>query len=203
MITKKNLAAIIFILVGIAIVLIYRGCGSTPIKPVIIPVKTQQQAVQKKDDEMRIKMEYVIAGVDKIIAENKSLKATYEWQKKSAQKMEGIIHDLQQEPDKTPSDNYDHAVNDYISNANEKDSSCNFIIDNLNSQLAYKDSVIVLKDNFNEQLRISFNTAIIQQTSLSEYSRQLNRQLRIKKAGNFIWKTAAVVAGLFILKNSL
>lgn len=93
---------------------------------------------------------------------------------------------------------------DKLNHANDhRDSLCDATVSTLQSSGIIKDSIIGLKDRLYNNLRINFDTAISNNQKLLNFSKLQNKQIQNGKAVGFIWKVAALAAGVFIAKQSL
>ncbi len=207
MTVNKNL--IILVLAGvIAALILFNGNCKKPVKPVVIPTKDQVKTVE--DNEARIQP--VIDSLENVVTELKSketvlVKTLVSTQaenrrlSKFIKTAESIANGSGETP--TTDSTYPELVNSLILNAELADSICNETIGNLHDQLRAQDATIVLKDSAYSLLRGSFNTAMVQQDILADYNKQLTKQLKRKQVASFIWKGAALVGGIFILKSAI
>ena len=201
---SKNTIILILACALAAVILFTCNCRKVP-APVTIPTKEQVQVVVKKEAEINpladslqfenLQLQSTIGNmaIDLAIAQanNKILAGKVK-----------VVHDTT-----TVKDNEYYskpqALNELIANNELADSLCNENIGNLNGQIDNYKKVVNLKDTLNFQLRQSFNTAIEQQNILQGYSKKLERKVKWTQAGKWIWKGAALVGGLFILKTAI
>ena len=97
----------------------------------------------------------------------------------------------------------EQVINDLIASSEKSDSICNDNIGNLNEQIVDYKKADSLKGQLYFSLRQSFDKSIEQQNILQGYSKKLETKIKWTRAGKFLWKGAAIIAGLFILKTAL
>ncbi len=207
MIVSKNF--VIILLAGaIAALILFNGNCKKPVKPDVIPVKEHVKTVEANEariqpvvdslenvvTELKVKETALVRTLANTQAENRRLS-------KFIKVAEGIANGDGSTP--VVDSTYPELVNSLILNAELADSICNETIGNLHDQLNAQDATIVLKDSAYSLLRGSFNTAMVQQDILGEYNKQLKKQLKKKQVASFIWKGAALVGGIFILKSAI
>ena len=90
-----------------------------------------------------------------------------------------------------------------VNNNSITDSVCNENIDNLNKQLVYKAIMLSKKDSLYMKLRQEFNKSIDSQYKLMDYTSKLEKKIKWNKANQIIWKSAAVLGGLFIINQAI
>ncbi len=206
MIVSKNF--IILVLAGvIAALILFNDNCKKPVKPVVIPTKDQVKTVE--DNEARIQP--VIDSLENVVTELKSketvlVKTLASTQAENRRLGAAIKNSVTFEDGPIDYGYYtqqQETINDLVANTELADSICNETIGNLHDQLRAKDATIVLKDSAYSMLRGSFNTAMVQQDILADYNKQLTKQLKRKQVASFIWKGAALVGGIFILKGAI
>ncbi len=207
MIISKNF--IIVLLAGIiAALILFNGNCKKPVKPVVIPVKEQVKTVE--DNEAKIQP--IVDSLENVVTDLKirevvlvktlaSTQAENRKLSKFIKTAEAIANGEGVTPDTSSS--YPELVNALIRNSEIADSMCNETVYNLQGQVKAQAQTIVLKDSAYGMLRTSFNTAMVQQNILADYNKQLNKQLKKKQVASFIWKGAALVGGIFILKSAI
>ena len=189
---------IILILVGIIAGLIIFGTHkSTPPAPVLPITKDQAQSVVKNEDAYRKRFDSLQIKYSTLEKKTDTLKSKLTNEKARARMMEKFINDLPVPYEQK------NAINDYVQNEQSKDSTTDDLLIIMEDQSDLKDSMLAAKDLLYSKLRVTFDSSLAAQQALIDYSKQLRRQLKWKKVGNTIWKSAAVGAGLIILKNAL
>lgn len=202
MITPKIFKLIIAGLLGLIVIILLftcKGCKQ-PAPPVIIPPKVIVRQV--KDTETIYKAKF-----DSINAANTNLRKINDVQLNELQnlqnKAKSLVAQLRSKPAGDTAINYGNGtLEDFITNSEDRDTLCNQTINNLQSQVANREQLISAKDSLYSRLRSSFDLTITQQEELISYSKKLSRQLRLKKAGNKIWKGAAAAAIIYGLVKS-
>ena len=201
---SKNIIILILACVLAAVILFTCNCRKVP-APVTIPTKDQVQVVVKKEAEINPKidsLEFINVQLQsQLIDQSIDLAIAQANNKIIAGKIK-VVHDTTAIKD---NEYYtqQQVINDLINNNAIADSLCNVNIENLNGQIDNYKKEINLKDSLNFQIRQSFNTAIEQQNILQGYSKKLERKVKWTQAGKLLWKGAALVGGLFILKTAI
>lgn len=190
----------------IAAMILFRGNCKQVEKPVIIPVKEQVKEVKKNEDAIKPVIDSLEAVVNDLkVNEGKLLKTLSYYQ--SENKRIGAIVKRPDTTTRVPEDNdyysQQDAINDLLINNQIADSICNETVENLQRQVNNQGKAITLKDSLYSQLKNSFNTAMVQQDILSDYNKKLRKQARNKRVESFLWKGAALIGGLFILKSAI
>jgi len=195
----KTINFVVLIAAGILIALIYFAtCNKTlPPAPVIPTVREQIKIVTVHEETYKKKFDSLQAINKQLAIKSADLKAKLHGEQQRSMAMENFINDLPLTPESK------EAVNDYVANNHSKDSTTNELLFDMEGQLLNKESIIAAHDSLYIQLKRSFDVAVDNQGKLTDYSNALKKQLRWKKIGNTVWKSAAVVAGLIILKNTL
>ena len=202
--TSKN--TLILILAGLlaAVILFTCNCRKLP-KPVVITVKEQVKAVEKKEAILQPVIDSLYKELVARDIDNSGL------QKKlvAAQSTNKRLANIITKPDTVwldpNSDEYakHQAALDLVANNIISDSLCKQEINGLNQQLITTGKIINLKDSLYSDLRIAFNTSMEQQNILTAYSNKLQKKVHANQRGKFIWKAAAIIGSLFILKTAI
>lgn len=190
------------VLACLLIFILIRGVSchtATPNKPVIIAPAEQVKTVAADERTAQVKTDSLQAVIDKQKNITADLKTKLTQAQKNARLIEATLNSLPQDPADTS--HQGNSIADYIDNSQLRDSLCNDLVRSQDLQLATKDSIITVKDTLYSKLKVNFNTGIKQQQDLIEYSKEINRQLKLKKVGSTVWKGVAITAGLYILKT--
>jgi len=190
--SPSSLAMIGFALV--AIIIVFSGNCNKVEKPVIIPVKTQVEAVKKKEYIITAKVDSTQSIVKELQTEKKKLLQSLKFYQSENKRLGGLAT-LVDTIYRTKE------VSDLVDNNVITDSVCNETIANLEITIDKQGEIIVLKDSLYTTLKTAFNKSIDQQKLWSDYSRKLEKKVKWTQAGKFGWKVAAVAGGLFILKS--
>ncbi|MFT3679414.1 MAG: hypothetical protein QM791_04025 [Ferruginibacter sp.] len=203
MLTGKHLLFIILIAVAAGMLFMKILQGGQPVeKPVIIPPAHIVKEFEVKEVASKKVYDSIAVVIKKKDDSVTSLKKNIRLLKQNATVMEVAIKELQQ-ADSSDRQEYNTAVNDYISNANEMDTACMETMAVFGRLAAAKDSLISAKDTAYTQLSAAFRRSINELIKSVKYSDDLNKQLRKKKFGNTFWKSAAMVAAVVITANVL
>lgn len=192
---------------ALLIIIVYRlvTCNKPmPEKPKVVAVKEITKTVDNNELFYKQKTDSLVSKQMVLLNQIKSLSvalAIAQSNNKLAAKAAKKVIDLPIPNDSAAIENdyitKDDIINDLVERANTSDSLCNLNIDNLNKQIALKDTTIAAKDLLYTQLRTAFNTTANNQLQLEAYSTQLKKQLRRKKASVFFWKVGTIaLAGL-------
>lgn len=213
----KNYA--IAALVAIVIILLVRGLSNNkplPVKPEITSVKDHKKELAAAEQKAAKKIDSLQAVVS---TERKKTEGTVAVLKKYQARARDLERTLTKVLNTEPSEPFVSGAGDYadssdtrpktdsaalvelILNSQARDSLCNEAITSQKTQLDTKDSIAVEKDKLYLSLKTQFNKALTDQQKLEDYSKDLKKRLKSSRAGNKIWKGAAVSAGLFILKT--
>ncbi len=205
MIVSKNF--IIVLLAGIiAALILFNGNCKKPVKPVVIPVKEQVKAVEDKEAEIQP----IVDSLENVVTELKSKEtvlvkslAYHQSENRRLSKFIKVAEEIANGHGIDTVNAYPELVNQLIRSSEISDSICNETVTNLQGQVKAQGETIVLKDTAYNFLRSRFDVAMVQQNILADYNKALTKQLKRKQVASFIWKGAALVGGIFILRSAV
>lgn len=198
---------IIFILVAIiATIFLFKCNGKLVPKPETIRTKVQVEDVKKKESEILPNIDSLKYRIQILESDNYNkdinLKISQQRTRELANKIK-VIHDTIPAINDNNYYTKEQVINDLIASSEKSDSICNDNIGNLNEQIVDYKKADSLKGQLYFSLRQSFDKSIEQQNILQGYSKKLETKIKWTRAGKFLWKGAAIIAGLFILKTAL
>ena len=201
---SKNVIILILAAALAAVILFTCNCRKV-VAPVVIPGKEQVKAIEKKEAETSPLVDSMNVAIEMLKSDNVNLAIDLkeaQAKNRTLSSKASVILDTITVKD---NDYYSNrqALDELIANNAMADSLCNVNIENLNGQIDDYIKVINLKDTLNYQIRQSFNTAIAQQNILQGYSKKLERKVKWTQAGKWLWKGAALLGGLFIIKTAI
>jgi hypothetical protein len=203
MITKNK---VIVALVAIIIIMCFcfKMCNRpAPVKPSTPTVKEQKDNRTKIEKDDKRVQDSLNKKIDSLTTQSKVLKKGL----KNAQEYVNVLLNGMSEKTDTTTDyieciTYEEVAHLIVANK-EKDSLANATISTLDSVIANQTHKLTAKDTLYNRLGRYFDEALINQTKLQSYSKQLEKQVKRKKAANVVWKVVAVAGGLFILNEKI
>lgn len=196
----KAINALILIMAGLIIAMILRpSCNkAVPPAPVVPTVKAQVQKVEASQKQSTKAIDSLQALVAKSNKQTKNLKDLLNHQTERANVLEQLLNDTSLY---IPA--REQLVSDYIKAEAAEDTVAISLISTMERTDALKDSIILTQAKQNRELKLSFDSSIIAQQTLLQYQQELKKALRWRKAGNTIWKAAAITGGVVILLKSI
>jgi hypothetical protein len=195
---NKVVKTLIWVGIGIIIgALLFSKCGSTPVAPEIVLVKKIVADLQKETKPLQKKIDSLVNTNNQL--KEKSVTVAQQLQKeKSSRKMaEHALNEvISTEPE--PVVQY---IADYIEHSNAADSLCTALAAIKDRQLIIKDSIVTAKDSLYSKLNNSFQFSLNQSQLLLDYNKNLKKDIRKRRAGNFVWKAATVAAFVLLIKK--
>lgn len=190
----------------IAIIFLFKCNGKLVPKPDTIPTTVQIEDVKKKESEILPNIDSLKYRIQVLESDNYNknidLKISQQRTRELAAKIK-VIHDTIPAINDNNYYTKEQAINDLITSSERSDSICIDNIENLNGQIGDYKKADSLKAQLYFSLRQSFDKSIEQQNILQGYSKKLETKIRWTRAGKFLWKGAAIIGGLFILKTAL
>jgi hypothetical protein len=198
---------VILILVAIIAAIFLFKCNGKPVpKPETIPTKVQVQQA----DKLPNLLQPVVDSLSKQLKKRDSKIAEISQARLIAQADANHWRSIAKSLDTTGHTTVDNeyyskqqVIDELVQKGEIADSVCNDNIDSLNEQIADYKHTDSLKNQLYFDLRQSFDKSIEQQNILQGYSKKLETKIKWTKAGKFLWKGAAIIGGLFILKTAL
>ena len=207
MIVSKNF--IIILLAGvIAALILFHGNCKKPVKPDVIPIKEQVKTVEDNTAKEKKISDSLYKVNEKLKVDNASLVKSRAAAQSEIKRLATMLRRVNTIAGALPDTSYmederRQLVDDLMGNVALSDSICDATLNNLQSQVSNLEKVITVKDTLIKQHLNSFHAAMVQQDILGQYNKELKRQLKKKQVTNFLWKGAALVGGIFILKSAI
>lgn len=204
---KINKNWVILILVAIIAAIFLFKCNGNPVpKPETIPTKVQVAEAKKLPDSLLPivdSLKQTLKKRDSKIAEISQARLLAQADANHWRKVAKSLDTVSS--GKTDNEYYtQQQIIEHLVNIGEiSDSLCSEQVDSLNEQITDYKHTDSLKNQLYFALRQSFDKSIEQQNILQGYSKKLETKIKWTKAGKFIWKGAAIIGGLFILKTAL
>lgn len=187
---------IAFVFLGVCNRKVQHAPAITSLKEMVKEVANAENIYKKKYDSLQI-------NYNKLKSATSDIKLKLANEQINSHNMGEVINHLLNSDSEKSIDLIKEDFSDYLNTNQTKDSLCNELAKSYEKQIANKDSVIVLKDTLYGKLRNSFDRSMEQNKTLTDYSKDLKKQIRREKITNFFWKAATVVAGVFIVKTAL
>jgi hypothetical protein len=190
----------------IAAMILFRGNCNKVEKPVVIPVKEQVAVVQKVEAKINPEVDKLKLEVNKLKEKEVKLVKSLSYLQSENRRLGGILQTVDTSTEYeniTYYEDQQEAINDLVENNAQSDSVCNAVVSNLQMQVEAKEGIIVYKDTLINTYKNSLATSYVQQDILEGYTKQLKKQLKKKQVTSFIWKGAALIGGIFILKSAV
>jgi hypothetical protein len=190
----------------IAAMILFRGNCNKVEKPVVIPVKEQAAVVQKVEAKINPEVDKLKLEVNKLKEKEVKLVKSLSYLQSENRRLGGILQTVNTSTEYeniTYYEDQQEAINDLVENSAMSDSVCNAVVSNLQMQVEAKEGIIVYKDTLISTYKNSLATSYVQQDILADYSKQLKKQLKKKQVTSFLWKGAALIGGIFILKSAI
>jgi hypothetical protein len=198
---------IILILVAIIAAIFLFKCNGKPVpKPETIPTKIQAQEVTKFIDSLKPVVDSLQQALKKRDSKISEISQARLLAQADANHWRSIAKSLDTTGHNTVDNDYytqQQVIHELVVKGETSDSLCNDNIDSLNEQIVDYKRTDSLKNQLYFDLRKAFDKSIEQQNILQGYSKKLETKIKWTKAGKFLWKGAAIVGGLFILKTAL
>lgn len=201
---NKVLNKLLWVCIGVIIgAILFSTCKSKVDAPVIISTKEIKKDIAKAEDNYKQKFDSLLAKETALKSQSTNLTnklITEIATRKQAEKLLDIwVSDL---PD-TVKIEVEKKINDYEDLVFESENTCIDLVANLNNQIAVKDTMLIAKDSLYSAIKRSLNLSLIQTDKLIDYSKQLQKQVKRKKAGEFVWKAVSFGLAAILVKQSL
>jgi hypothetical protein len=190
----------------IAAMILFRGNCNKVEKPVVIPVKEQVAVVQKVEAKINPEVDKLKLEVNKLKEKEVKLVKSLSYLQSENRRLGGILQTVDTSTEYeniTYYEDQQEAINDLVENSAMSDSVCNAVVSNLQMQVEAKEQIIVYKDTLISTYKNSLATSYVQQDILADYNKQLKKQLKKKQVTSFLWKGAALIAGIFVLQTAI
>jgi hypothetical protein len=199
----KIMNTILWLIIGIVLGgFLFSKYGPDPVAPKIVMPIEIKQAAQKSEDAYMVKYDSLLAENDLLKSVDTVLKSSIKRERQSRLMAENTLNaTINRLPANAKKEVEDKAT-EYEIIVAETDSTCNAIADNLQKQIVIKDSIFAAKDSLYNTIKRSLRLAVNQNQMLLDYSGDLKKQVKKKKAATVLWKIAAVAAGGFIIYQS-
>ncbi len=206
----KILPYIITLAAGFIIaILFFKSCHKDPVAPVIISPKELVKTVIQKEKENFVKIDSFLRIENSLRKSAESLKYSYaDLQKRnvllsikadSLAQLVPVANDYEQGNKEA----LIRTIDILYENEIIKDSLCTAQVSTLENVVMVNKKIITGKDSLYANLRRSFDTAIDNNLKILDFTKFQKKEIRRRKVGAFVWKVAAIGAGLFIVKQSL
>jgi hypothetical protein len=202
---SKNFIILILACI-IAAMILFRGNCNKVEKPVVIPVKEQAAVVQKVEAKINPEVDKLKLEVNKLKEKEVKLVKSLSYLQSENRRLGGILQTVDTSTEYeniTYYEDQQEAINDLVENSAMSDSVCNAVVSNLQMQVEAKEQIIVYKDTLISTYKNSLATSYVQQDILADYNKQLKKQLKKKQVTSFLWKGAALIAGIFVLQTAI
>jgi hypothetical protein len=202
---SKNFIILILACI-IAAMILFRGNCNKVEKPVVIPVKEQDAVVQKVEAKINPEVDKLKLEVNKLKEKEVKLVKSLSYLQSENRRLGGILQTVDTSTEYeniTYYEDQQEAINDLVENNAQSDSVCNAVVSNLQMQVEAKEQIIVYKDTLINTYKNSLATSYVQQDILADYNKQLKKQLKKKQVTSFLWKGAALIAGIFVLQTAI
>ena len=200
---KVSIVLIVAIIIGI--ILFFVNTCHRAKKPDIIPIPVVIKQIEKGKDTSDKKIAVFQKSLDSAKKINETLTAKLDNQQAINNQLRTSLLNVLTEKDTTG--NYYTSVPDVskqlIESSKIADSLCNETVGNLNGQITNLYKISYEKDTAYISLKAGSELLIKNQEELQKWGNKLNRQFTGLKIGNKVWKGAAIVAGIYILKTVL
>lgn len=204
---KEVVKILSWMVAGAAILYLFTGnCNKKePVKPKTTSVAQDVKEIKIAADTAKIKFDSAQKVIDKL---NLSLKNERNLLKTAQQKARELESTVEMLSDQIPVTNeYDGAdlkkeISHLVENSRERDSLCNSQSQIQDSVIAAQGAQIQSGQMYAYNLSKILDRAVDDKRQLENYSSQLRKQVKRKKVAAWVWKAAAIGAGIFIIKKS-
>lgn len=191
--------------VGIGVIIgatLFSTCKSEVEIPIIVPTKEIKKEVAKVEANYKIKYDSLL--VKELVLKSKEVNLTAKLKNEIASRKQAELllnTALNILPD-TVRIEVEKQVSDYQISVDKAENTCTDLVDNLTQQNLVKDSMLIVKDSLYSAIKHNIDLSLIQTDKVLDYSKQLKKEIKRKKAGAFVWKAVSIgLAGVLIQQS--
>jgi hypothetical protein len=200
---KVSILLVVAIIIGL--LLFFVSTCHRAKKPDIIPAPVVIKQIEKSKDTSDKKIAVFQKSLDSAKKVNQTLTAKLNNQQAINNQLRTSLLNVLTEKDTTGNDytQVPDISKQLIESSKIADSLCTETVGNLNGQITNLYKMNYEKDTAYIRLKEGSELLAKNQEELQKWGNKLNRQFTGLKIGNKIWKGAAIVAGIYILKTVL